>query len=143
MFTTIVNYLFGMDRIYASMKTAVRSWARKTYKIFWSIIGFNFINMMHCFVWFEKSSDLFFNHKTVFSNIISKPLIWMLRFVNPNISIWPYKFSSLPVMMFLTNRIWVRFFHRFALFLPNLFISPRFFRGKTKFYSCFIRMRFA
>lgn len=82
------------------------------HKIFNSIIGFNAVNVMNNFFWFEISSKMFFHHQSVFFYATSRWLIGMFSEIRENISKFINMFSTFPIRVVFACHIimcWLAF----------------------------------
>jgi len=135
MFTMISKQL----KIFNSIVLLV---SNSTHRIFYSFV-------MDYFFWFKITPKVFFHNKTRTKNISSFNAIWVLRFINKNISLTTYNFSTFPKItqfaqigfpyfFFLGLRHFISFMkiaHHFSI----LRILPFFNLRSSNIFSCLFR----
>lgn len=96
--SAIRTYCFGSFKVMYSLMLM----ECYQFKIFNSIIGFIFINVMYHFVFTKGSAKIFGHYKNLFRKIAVFPCVWMIRHSNINIATSYFRASALPTRISFT-----------------------------------------
>lgn len=111
--------LFRHFPVFFCMKRIMLFFSHK-FEIFYSVVFFLAIYMMHIFMRQKKSSKIFFHNKPMFSDGIATRFVRMIKNINFNISLRVYSSSTFPMTTIFSFKI-----SRFKHFKPTLFTTPR------------------
>jgi len=86
----------------------------KQFKVFYSIVSFNAIDMMYSFSRIKVSTQVFFHHKAVFKNIFMFFVcMGMIVFFDKDVSGMVYLFATFPVDTIFSSMCFSYFFFCF------------------------------
>lgn len=92
---------------YSSLSMMIPCMTRtvRKFKIFYSVVSFNSINMMNNFIFSKIPAEMFFHNKSMFSNVPVSIYKRMLRGKNKNVTAISHDFSTLPMRVLISTKL--------------------------------------